>query len=120
MYPGPFAPIYTTNSSGQSISGLATTTVTPTAGSAVSGKLGGNVNGDSQNVDVLIVNTSSVLVTVTLGDGSQAAATASNGIPIVPNMPYVVRVPATANSVSVFLAAAATAGTVYFVRGLGG
>lgn len=114
MLDNPFQPIVSTTTNGQSVAAPLNVSASTTA---ASGNLPGNSSGDYQNVDIRIENPNSAWAYVTFGDGSQPTATSSNGIGFAPNSVEVMRVPQTANSVSVILSTGT--GSVRFTRGLG-
>lgn len=118
MYPNPFRPIWTTNSTGQAVASPLNVSASTVA---APGNLPGNSQGDGANVDIRVENPTSAWAYVTFGDGSQPVATyaagTSNGIGFAPNSVEVIEVPGTTNSVSVILSTGT--GFVRFARGLG-
>ncbi len=65
---------------------------------------------------VRVVNAGTSLVFIAFGNSS-VAATAAAGIPIVPNAPESITIPATATHVAAIYASGS--GTVYFTSGFG-
>lgn len=114
MLDNPFQPIVVTSANGQFVASPLNVSAST---SATSGNLPGNQSGDVQNIDIRIENPNSAWAYVTFGDGTQPTATSSNGVGFAPNSVEVMRIPPTANSVSVVLSTGT--GSVRFTRGLG-